>query len=80
MPTDAEIRARYGPDAVISKARGFVLVHLDRPPASLVAERTARFEPDLIFEAGCPLCQIQRASRVFVFEGFPEDEEWIDLD
>jgi hypothetical protein len=80
MPTDREIRARYGPDAVISRTRGFVLVHLDRPDPALVAARNAGFDPDEVFEADCPLCQIQRASRTFVYDDFPDDDEWVFLE
>ena len=77
---DDEIRARYGPDVSISRKGRFVLVHLDSPGEAVVRRRTEAFDPDIWFEADCPLCQIQRAAGVCVFDGYPDEEEWILLD
>jgi hypothetical protein len=80
MIPDDQIRSRYGPHAVISRTGRFVLVHLDAPPDEIVRNRTDQFDPDAYFEAGCPLCQIQRSTGVVVFDTYPEDEEWVLLE
>jgi len=77
-----EARARY-PEAAISRKAGFILVHLDRPSQETVRERTAAFDPDTWFDKDCPICQIQRYTRIYLFDDFPEDdesEEWIVFD
>jgi hypothetical protein len=70
MITDQEVRRRYGADAIVSRHAGFVLVHLDRPSARQVRNRTRRFDPDRFFDPDCPLCRIQRASGVVVFDDY----------
>jgi hypothetical protein len=83
MPTDDELRAQYGANVLISRSRGFALVHLDAPGLSLVRERTRVFDPDEYFEPDCPLCAIQRIRRVVVFDELfepPGDDEEILLD
>ena len=77
MLSDKEVRRRYGDEAVISRSCGFVLVHLDQPVAELVRERTATFDPDDYFEPGCPMCDVQRAERLVIFDAYgnsPEEE------
>lgn len=81
MHDEDAIRDRFGPDVVLSRKGDFLLVHLDAPDSAEVRGRTAAFDPDAWFEPGCPLCEIQRARKVFVFDRYPEDDdvEWIDL-
>ena len=74
MPTRTELRARYGRDVPITRRRGFWLVHLDDAPPDVVIERTRTFDPDDYFEPDCPLCEIQRAKRLVVFDGGETDE------
>lgn len=81
MPDIDEVRARYGPAAVVSQKGSFVLVHLDSPHADVIRKRTEEFDPDIVFDESCPLCRLQRSRGVFVFDDFPEDEdEWILLE
>ena len=75
MLSDEEIRRRYGDEAVISRRRGVVLVHLDHPDQALVNERTEEFDPDEFFEPECPLCQLQRSQGVVVFDDYGDDFE-----
>ena len=80
MLTDDEVRARYGPDVAISRKGRFVLVHVDAPTQATVETRTEAFDPGVCFEAGCPLCEIQRSQGIYVFESFPDEDEEILLD
>ena len=80
MFSDEEIRARYGADAIVSRKDGFVLVHLDHPDDAQVRSRTEAFDPREYFEEDCPLCALQRASGVYVFDDFPDEEEEILLE
>lgn len=82
MHDEDAIRDRFGPGAVLSRKGDFLLVHLDAPDDAELRERTAAFDPDAWFEPGCPLCEIQRARKILVFDSYPEadDAEWIDLD
>jgi hypothetical protein len=81
MPDDDEVRARWGENAAISRKGDFILVHLDGPGEDIVRRRTEDFDPDDYFDDDCPLCQIQRAGRVFVFDDYPEDaDEWAPLE
>ena len=80
MLSDEEIRSRYGPDAIVSLKGAFVLVHLDRPSPDEVLQRTKEFDPENYFERGCPLCALQRASGVYVFDDYPEEDEEILLE
>jgi hypothetical protein len=51
-------------------------VHLDRPAASVLHERTLEYDPDTYFCDQCPFCQIVRESGVVIFNDtiFEEDE------
>jgi len=80
MLSDDAVRRRFGASARVSRTQGFVLVHLDDPSQAEIRRRTRGFDPDRFFEPDCPLCAIQRARRVVVFETWPQDAEEIDLD
>ena len=76
MISDDEIRLVYGRNAVISRKGNFVLVHLDRPSARVVRQRTKEFDPDEFFEKDCPLCQMQKEGGVIIYDDSAyEDEE-----
>ena len=68
MISDKEIRLLYGKNTVISRKGSFVLVHLDRPSARLIRERTEEFNPDTFFCEHCPFCQIVKDSGVLIFD------------
>jgi len=68
MISDKEIRLLYGKNTVISRKGSFVLVHLDRPSARLIRERTEEFNPHTFFCEHCPFCQIVKDSGVLIFD------------
>jgi hypothetical protein len=80
MFSDDEMRVRFGAHAIVSRKDGFVLVHLDRPDEAEVQSRTETFDSKEYFEENCPLCTLQRASGIYVFDEFPDDEEEILLE
>jgi hypothetical protein len=75
MLSNKEIRALYGPKAIISRKGTFVLVHLDEPPRATVRKRTAEFDPAEFFCPDCPLCEVLKESGIIVFDETVFDEE-----
>ena len=77
MLSNKDIRVLYGKEAVISRKGVFILVHLDRPSAATIRQRTREFNPGEVFCADCPLCQLLKESGVVVFDDsiFSDDEE-----
>jgi len=73
MISDEEIFLLYGKNAVISRKRRFVLVHLDRPSRALVRARTREFDPRVFFDDDCPVCRLQKEGGVIVFDDSPYD-------
>ncbi len=80
MFSDEELLFMYGKNAVISRKNTFVLVHLDRPSAELVRNRTDEFDPEEFFCPDCPLCLMVRESGIVIFDDsiFEEDEILLD--
>jgi len=76
MISDKELRLIYGKDISISRKSSFVLIHLDRPDAALIRERTEEFNPETFFCEHCPFCQMVKDSGVLIFNDaiFDEDE------
>jgi hypothetical protein len=68
MPSNKEIRALYGSNAVISRKGSFVLVHLDHPSAATVRKRRREFNPLEFFCPDCPLCQMLKESGVVIYD------------
>jgi hypothetical protein len=77
MISDKELRLIYGKDIAISRKGSFVLVHLDRPGAELIRERTEEFNPETFFCEQCPLCQMVKDSGVLIFNDAIYDEDEI---
>ena len=76
MLSDDEILFMYGKNAVISRKGRFTFVHLDRPTAELVRDRTENFDPDEFFRCDCPVCKLTRDGGVVIFDDSSyEDEE-----
>ncbi len=75
MPSDEEVRSRYGDDIAISRKGGYVLVHLDRPTPEMISARSDEFDPDEYFDDGCPICVMQKGGGVIIFDDFPYDDE-----
>ena len=76
MISDKELRLIYGKNISISRKGSFVLVHLDRPDAEQIRERTEEFNPESYFCDHCPFCQIVKDSGILIFNDaiFEEDE------
>lgn len=68
LVTDAEVRALYGNNAVISRKARFTLVHLDNPSREVVRQRRDDFDPATFFCTDCPLCGLMKESGVIVFD------------
>lgn len=73
--SNAEIRALYGENAVISRKGRFSLVHLDCPSPAVVRRRCREFDPAKVFCADCPLCQLLNEAGVVVFDDSVLDGE-----
>jgi hypothetical protein len=80
MLSDEEIFFIYGKNVVISRKDRFVLVHLDRPSADLVRDRTDNFDPDEFFHCDCRICRLTREGGVVVFDDSAYDDEEILLE
>jgi hypothetical protein len=66
--SDAEIRALYGKNAVISRKGLFTFVHLDNPSPEVIRQRRREFDPATFFCGDCPLCGLMKESGVIVFD------------
>ena len=77
MMSDEEILLLYGKNAIVSRKRRFVLVHLDRPSKALIRARTMEFDPRKFFDENCPICRLQKEGGVIVFDDsrYDTDEE-----
>jgi hypothetical protein len=80
MLSDEEILFLYGKNAVISRKGRFTFVHLDRPSAELLRDRTDNFNPDEFFKCDCPVCGLTREGGVVIFDDSPYDDEEILLE
>jgi hypothetical protein len=80
MLSDQEILFIYGKDAVISRRGRFTFVHLDRPSAELVLDRTENFDPDEFFKCDCRVCQLLKEGGVVIFDDSAYDDEEILLE
>ena len=80
MLSDEEIFFIYGKNVVISRKDRFVFVHLDRPSADLVRDRTDNFHPDEYFHCDCRICQLTKEGGVVVFDDSAYDDEEILLE
>ena len=80
MLTDEEIFLLYGKDAIVSRNNRFTFIHLDRPSAVLVRERTENFDPDEFFKCDCRVCRLTREGGIVVFDDSAYEEEEILLE
>jgi hypothetical protein len=64
--SDDELRVIYGDDAVISRKRQFVFIHVDNPSPELIEEREG-FKPDDLFAAGCRWVSVSRQNVIIVY-------------
>ena len=80
MLSNKEIRALYGPKAIIFRKGAFVLVHLDEPSRATVRRRRSEFDPAEFFCPDCPLCEVLKESGIIVFDESIFDEETMSED
>ena len=80
MLSNKEVRALYGPKAVVSRKGAFILVHLDGPSKDTMRKRRKEFDPARFFCPDCPLCQLLKKSGIVVFDDsiFEDDEEIVE--
>ncbi|MFQ5737952.1 MAG: hypothetical protein ACE5JX_02985 [Acidobacteriota bacterium] len=64
--SEKELRSIYGDHALITRVGDYNLIHLDSPDQAEVSRRAAHFDPEDLFEADCPLCQVMRREKVDV--------------
>ena len=92
MPsTEALLRARFGPEAIINQVGAIWLVHLDQPSAAEIQEREAEVEQDLLEPEDCGCCDLMRpqAGDTLIYDDvmcliepapwrklFPDPDEW----
>ena len=60
LSPEALLRARFGPEAIITQARAIWVVHLDQPSATELAERYAEIQRELLEPEDCSLCDPMR--------------------
>ena len=75
MLSDEEILFMYGKNAVVSRKGRFTFVHLDRPSADLVCDRTENFDPDEFFQCGCAVCELAKEGGIVIFDDSAYDDE-----
>ena len=88
--TEALLRARFGPEAIINQVGAIWLVHVDQPSAAEIREREAELQQDMTNPEDCACCDLMRpqADDTVIFDGpmcliepalgrklFPEAEE-----
>ena len=59
-PTEALLRARFGPEAIINQLGAIWLVHVDQPSATEIQEREAELQQELLEPEDCGCCDLMR--------------------
>ena len=69
--TEATLRDRFGPEALISRFGAIWMVHLDQPSAAEIQEREAELHQDLLDPDECGFCDLMRpqAGKVLTDDG-----------
>src|SRR3989338_7533095 len=57
-PTEALLRARFGPEAIICQVGAIWMVHVDQPSAAEIQEREAELQQDLLEPEECGCCDL----------------------
>lgn len=68
--TEASLRARFGPEALITRFGAIWLVHVDQPSAAEIQERVAEVEQDMLEPDDCGCCDLMRpqAGDVLIYD------------
>ena len=82
---EAILRARYGPEAVLTRVEAIWMVHLDQPSEAEIQERVAELQQDLLEPEDCSLCDLMefQAGDVLIYDGpmfLYEPAPWRDHD
>ncbi len=57
---EALLRARYGPEAIVSRVGAIWVVHVDQPTETEIQERLAEVEHELLEPEDCSACDLMR--------------------
>jgi len=58
--SETALRARFGPDAIISRMSDIWLVHVDQPSQAEIREREAELQQDMTNPDDCTCCDLMR--------------------
>ena len=83
--TEATLRARFGPEALITRLGTIWMVHLDQPSEAEIQERLAEIERDILEPEDCSLCDLLQlqVGDVLIYDGpmcHHEPAPWRDRD
>jgi hypothetical protein len=69
--TEALLKARFGPEACISRFGAIWVVHVDLPTEAEIQERLAEVEQDMLEPEDCSCCDLMRpqAGDTIIFDG-----------
>lgn len=78
---EAVLRARFGPESLISRFGAIWVVHVDHPTEAEIQERLAEIERDILEPEDCALCDLLQlqAGDVLIYDGamcFHEPAPW----
>ena len=59
-PSEAALRDRFGPEAIISRVGAIWLVHVDQPSQAEIEEREAELQQDMLEPEDCGGCDLMR--------------------
>ena len=89
--TEALLRARFGPEAIINQVGAIWMVHVDQPSQAEIREREAELRHDLLEPEECGGCELMRpqAGDTLIYDEvmcliepapwrklFPDLDEW----
>ncbi len=58
--TEAILKARFGPEAIITRFGAIWLVHVDQPSAAEIQEREAELQQELLDPDECGCCDLMQ--------------------
>lgn len=58
--TEASLRARFGPEALLTRVGAIWLVHLDQPSEAEIQERLTEVQQDVLEPEDCACCDLMR--------------------
>ena len=69
--TEALLRARFGPEALITQFEAVWVVHVDQPSTAEIQDRLAELHHDLLESDDCACCELMRPQPddTVIFDG-----------